>query len=58
MAIIMTYTWNRNSNIDYEKFLDQQSHAWIQCTLCVDHIQCVVPDKRSRVGHLLGNVSE
>ena len=53
VAIIMTHTWNGNSNIDSEKFLAQQRHAWIQFTRYVDHIKCVVPDECSRVGYLL-----
>ena len=53
----MTHTWNGNSNTDFEKFLAQQRHAWIKCTRCVDNIQCVVTDERSRVGYLLENVS-
>ena len=56
MAIIRTDTWNGNSNIDFEKFLAQQSHAWIQCTQCVDHIQCVVSDEHSQVGYFLENI--
>ena len=27
VAIIMTHTWNGNSNIDFEKFLAHQHHA-------------------------------
>ena len=57
MAIIMTHTWNGNSNIDFEKFLAKQRHAWIQCTWFVDYIRCLVTDERSRVVYLLENVS-
>ena len=39
------------------KFLSQKRHAWIQCTRCVYHIQCVVSDERLRVGYFLENVS-
>ena len=53
VAIIMTHTWNGNSNIDFEKFFAQESHAWIYFNRCVDHIQCVVPDERLQVGYLL-----
>ena len=53
----MLRTWNGNSGIGLEKYLAMHSHAWIQCQRCADHIQCVIPDECSRVGHLLENIS-
>ena len=58
MAIIIPRTWNVNSNIDFEKFLAQKRHAWIQYIICVDHIQCFITDEHWQVGYLLENVSE
>ena len=43
--------------MDSEKFLAHQCHVWIQCTRCVNYIQCVFPDERLRVGYLMENVS-
>ena len=57
MAIIIPRTWNVNSNIDFEKFLAQKRHAWIQYIICVDHIQCFITDEHWQVGYLLENVS-
>ena len=57
MNTLMSRTWNGNSGIDIEKYLAMHRHAWIQCQRCADHIQCVIPDERSRVGNLLENIS-
>ena len=54
---LMSSTWNGKSSIDLEKYLAMHRHAWIQCQRCADQIQCVIPDERSRVGHLLENKS-
>ena len=54
---LMTRTWNGNSSIDLEKYLSMHRHTSIQCQRCADHIQCVIPDERSRVGHFLENIS-
>ena len=53
----MPRTWNGNFNIDFEKFLAQQRHTFIQCQRYVDHTQCVLPEERYCVGYLIENVS-
>ena len=57
MNTLMSRTWNGNSGIDLKKYLAMHHYAWIQCQKCSDHIQCVITDERSRVGHLFENIS-
>ena len=53
---LMSREWTGGTSLTLERFLGQHRAAYVALERCSQHVQCQLPDQRTRVGYLIENI--